>query len=71
MRIFTYNFCRNPLTIWGILGKIVIKSSDPRDPKEMLRAWLGKKGKMLDQKKQPREGFISEIPDIRGSNILG
>jgi hypothetical protein len=61
------------LTIWGILGKIVTKSSDPHDPKEMLRAWLGQKGKTFENIKQnqPREGFISEIPDIRGSNFLG
>jgi hypothetical protein len=52
MRIFTYNFCQNPLTPGGILGKIVTKSSDPRDPKEMLRAWLGEKGKMLENIKK-------------------
>jgi len=47
------------LTPGGILGKIVTKSSDPRDPKEMLRAWLGEKGKMLENiKKKSTQGRL-------------
>jgi hypothetical protein len=47
------------LTPGGILGKIVTKSSDPRDPKEMLRAWLGEKEKMLENiKKKSTQGRL-------------